>query len=157
MLLNQAHSKNWRRLILCILMFAWVNASAQPCAMDVSDQDSPPVAAGHDHSGHAGHGAHGSAPDDVQRCGHCPPGGATIVEHCAGGMNVSCGALPDASSEVRKAESKLKLPDFPPEVTSPYDFGDGSGPHAVTVPFDPGLLKRRTNPPLSLRHCVFLK
>ena len=140
-----------------MLMFAWVNSSAQPCAMAAGDQDSQTVAAGHEHAGHAGHGGHSLPPDGVDSCGHCPPGGATIVERCADGMNVSCGALPEASSEARKAESKLKLPDIPPEVTSPYDFGDGPDPCAVTVPLDPGLLKRQTNPPLSLRHCVFLK
>jgi hypothetical protein len=154
MLLNQAHSNIWRRFVLCILMFAWVNSSAQPCAMVADDQESPPIAEGHDHAGHSNHG---SPAEGVERCGHCPPGGEHVAERCADGINASCGALPEVSADGRKAESKLKAPTVSPEMASFHIPGDRSSRSVVTVPLDPGLLKRQTNPPLSLRHCVFLK
>jgi hypothetical protein len=140
-------------MVLCLLMFAWVSASAQPCLMAV-EQDPVPAAGAHEHGGHEGHG---TPAEDPAHCGHCPPGAAHAVERCADGINADCAALPEASSEGRPPEIKSKQAATPAPGPAFHHVVNLPTCAAVAAPLDPGLCNHRTGPSVHIRNCVYLK
>lgn len=145
----------WGRCALGLLVFAWLNVAAQPCLMAMetapaTSQASEPAA----HSGHAGHMADATAASD---CGHCPPG----VDHqkalCETGSASDCEIFPGYNVDGRQFKPQLKDVSPPLAMSTIERTLDYSAPVRLFPPDDNRRLKYAGDPPLNIRHCVFLK
>lgn len=153
--INRLETSAWGRFVLALLVLGWLNIAAQPCLMAMETapeklQVSEPAA----HSGHAGHIADATAAFD---CDHCPPG----VDHqkvlCETGSAADCEIF--AGYEVDGRQFKPQLKDVsPPLAMSTIERTlDYSAPVRLFPPHDNKRLKFAGDPPLNIRHCVFLK
>jgi len=148
----------WGRFVLGVFVFAWLNATAQPCLMAMNLPAQADAM-----SSHVMHGmdqVEQRANDHAvanKRCAHCPPTGTMNHESlCATLQAADCDDLPQSTIDAR--QDKLKLKDVP---------GLFAIAHAPPVPLVPPLpiaprqpyekcLHFRAGPSLSILNCVFL-
>ena len=152
---NRIQTGAWGRFVLSMFVLAWLNVAAQPCLMAMEMAPATSQASEHAvHSGHAGHMADATAAPD---CDHCPPG----VDHqkalCETGSASDCEIFPGYNVDGR--QFKLQLKDVSPAfvlftIESTLDFSILVTP---VPPRDNKRLKHAGDPPLNIRHCVFLK
>jgi formiminotetrahydrofolate cyclodeaminase len=138
-----------------MLVLGWLNIAAQPCLMAMETapetlQASEPAA----HSGHAAHIADATAATD---CDHCPTG----VDHqkvlCETGSAADCEIFAGYEIDGRQFKSQLKDLSSPPAMSTIENALDYSAPVRLFPPRDNKRLKFAGDPPLNIRHCVFLK
>jgi len=153
----QAHMTTWRRFVLGVFVFAWLNVAAQPCAMAMGlspgKQINTEFSGSADHGQHTNHHVGGS---DTADCGHCPPGGGDHSKHCSTSAVASCEDVPIPNSESR--HTKLKLEDL-----SHIPLLSAMPVRQLLVPAAGPLrfvavdrLKHTSEPPLNIRYCVYL-
>jgi len=143
------------RFVLSMLVLAWLNIATQPCLMAMEMVPDAPLASEQAvHPEHAEHMADATASTD---CGHCPP----AIDHqeilCETGSASDCELFPGYNVDGR--QFKLQLQDVSPPlalftIESTLDF---SIPVTPVPPRDNKRLKFASDPPLNIRHCVFLK
>ncbi len=153
--INRLETSAWGRCVLGLLVLAWLNIAAQPCLMAMERAPETSLASDHAlHSGHAEHIADATAATD---CDHCPPG----VDHqkvlCEAGSAADCEIF--GGYEVDGRQFKPQPKDLSPPlalstIESTLDF---SAPARLFPPHDNQRLKFAGDPPLNIRHCVFLK
>jgi len=152
---NRLQTSAWGRFILSVFVLAWLNVATQPCLMAMEMVPDTPLASEHAvHSGHAEHMADAPAATD---CDHCPPG----VDHqevlCETGSASDCEIFPGYNFDGRQFKQQLKDVS-PPLVLSTIESSlDFSVPVRLIPPHDNKRLKFAGDPPLNIRHCVFLK
>lgn len=153
--INRLETSGWGRFVLGLLVLGWLNIAAQPCLMAMetapeTSQASEPAA----HSGHAGHMADATAMSD---CDHCPPG----VDHqkalCETGPASDCEIYPGVNVDGRQFKSQLKDVSAPLVLSTLESMLAFSAPVRLFPPHDGKRLKYAGDPPLNIRHCVFLK
>jgi len=142
-----------------VFVLAWLNIAAQPCLMAMETAPEPAESAAHHaHNSHAAHmpdGAVGGAA--VDGCGHCPAGASHDSAPCASGVSAGCENFSAGKTDGRKFELKLK--DVAAKVPLPClaDSCALSRPDIRLPLIAAERLKFAGDPPLNLRHCVFLK
>ena len=145
----------WGRCALGLLVFAWLNIAAQPCLMAM--EMAPETSLASDHTLHSGHAVHIADATAATHCDHCPTG----VDHqkvlWETGSAADCEIF--AGYEVDGRQFKPPLKDLSPPlalstIESTLDF---SAPVRLFAPHDNKRLKFAGDPPLNIRHCVFLK
>lgn len=143
-----------RRIVVGMLLLAWLNIAAQPClmAMEMAPDASPAseLTVHSEHSEHVSHGA--DAPD----CGHCPPVAYDHALQCASGAASDCEIFPGYNVDGRHFDKQAKDVSPQPAIIALAGTVDHSRAVA-SLPHDVKRLKFAGDPPLNLRHCVFLK
>lgn len=149
---NPLATGTWGRFVLSTLLLAWLNVAMQPCLMAMElAPDSTFIT---EHSVHSEHTEHDTNASD---CGHCPPGIDSDSVPCESGSASDCEIFP--GYKIDKRQFKLQPNDFSPPLalsTASNEF-DLSTPVTRVSPHDTSRLKYASEPPLSIRHCVFLK
>jgi hypothetical protein len=148
----------WGRFVLSVFVFAWLNATAQPCLMAMNLPAQADAMSSHVMHGMDQVEQHANEPEVTnKRCAHCPPMGA--MNHgspCAALQAADCDDLPQSTIDAR--QDKLKLKNVP---------GLFAIVHAPPVPLVPPLpiaprqpyeecLAFPAGPSLSILNCVFL-
>ena len=152
---NRIQTSAWGRFVLSMFVLAWLNVAAQPCLMAM--ETAPATSQASEHAGHSGHAGHMADATAASDCGHCPPG----VDHqkvlCETGSAADCEIF--AGYEVDGRQFKPQLKDVsPPLAMSTIERTlDYSAPVRLFPPHDNKWLKFAGDPPLNIRHCVFLK
>ena len=150
--INRLQTSSWGRFALSMLVLAWLNIAAQPCLMAMETVPDAPLAA--EHAAPAGHLADETESTD---CGHCPPGDEHHAAPCGTGSAADCGIFPGYNVDGR--QFKLKLKDVPMQLTLPIveNTLEFATPEMSLPLHDNKRLKFAGDPPLNIRHCVFLK
>ena len=153
--INHLETSAWGRFVLALLVLGWLNIAAQPCLMametapETSQASEPAV-----HSGHAGHIADATAAAD---CDHCPPG----VDHqkalCETGSASDCEIFPGYNVDGRQIKPPPKDVSPPLTLSTTESTRELSAPVRLLPPHENKRLKFAGDPPLNIRHCVFLK
>ena len=152
---NRLQTGAWGRFVLSMFVLAWLNIATQPCLMAMEMVPDAPLAPAHAvHSEHAGHMADASASDD---CDHCPP----AIDHqeilCETGSASDCEIFPGYNVDGRQFKPQPKDV-FPPiALLTIRSTPACSAPVTLFPPHDNKRLKFAGDPPLNIRHCVFLK
>jgi hypothetical protein len=138
-----------------MFVLAWLNVATQPCLMAMEMVPDAPLASEQAvHPGHAEHMAEATAATD---CDHCPPG----VDHqevlCATGSASDCEIFPGYNVDGRQFKQQLKDVSPPLTLSTIESTLDFSAPVRLFPPQDDKRLKFAGDPPLNIRHCVFLK
>jgi len=152
---NRLQTGAWGRFALSMFVLAWLNIATQPCLMAMEMVPDAPLAPAHAvHSEHVKHMADASTSSD---CGHCPP----AIEHqeilCETGSASDCELFPGYNVDGRHFKPQLKDV-FPPLALSTIQSTPVCS--LAVTPFsahDNKRLKFAGDPPLNIRHCVFLK
>lgn len=161
--MNKPHKKQtlitaWGRFALSVFVFAWLNATAQPCLMAMN-LPAQAVAM----SSHVMHGmdqVDRRSNDDAvpdKRCAHCPPTGAMNHEYpCAELQPADCNDLPQSTIDAR--QDKLKLKDVPGLFAIAHAPPVPLVPPPTIVPPQPygKCLHFPAEPSLTILNCVFL-
>jgi len=153
--INRLETSAWGRYALSLLVLAWLNIAAQPCLMAMEMAPETSLASDHAlHSGHAEHIADATAATD---CDHCPPG----VDHqkalCEAGSAADCQIFGGYEVDGRQFKPQPKDLSPPPALSTIESTLDFSAPARLFPPHDNKRLKFTGDPPLNIRHCVFLK
>lgn len=152
---NRLQTGAWGRFVLGMFVIAWLNIAAQPCLMAM--EMAPDAAPATEHAAHSGHADHMSDETYKTDCGHCPTNMIDQEVLCETGTAAGCEVFPGYNVDGRQFEKQLK--DFPPLLlVSAIEWSpDFSVPVALIPPQDHRRLKFAGDPPLNIRHCVFLK
>ena len=152
---NRLQTGAWGRFVLSVFVLAWLNIATQPCLMAM--EMAPNVSLASEHAAHSGHGEHMSDEAASTDCGHCPTGISEQEVLCETGSASDCEIFPGYNVDGRQFKQLLKdIPPSPalPALKSELDF---SKPVTLFPPHDNKRLKFAGDPPLNIRHCVFLK
>ncbi len=143
------------RFALGVLLLAWVNIAAQPCLMAMELAPDSSFASEHTvHSEHSEHSAHAS---DAPDCGHCPTLSGDQAVPCETGSASECEIFPGYNVDGRQFKQLAK--DVSPHLAL-FTLGGTLNNSTDVTPFLPHDVKRlkfNGDPPLNIRHCVFLK
>ncbi len=152
---NPLQTGTWGRFVLSLLVLAWLNIAAQPClmAMEMAPETSM-AAANAAHSGHAEHIMDATASAD---CDQCPPSVDPQEVLCATGSASDCEILPTCNVDGRQFKLQLKDVSAPVALSTIENTLEFSIPVTQFPPRDNKRLKFAGDPPLNIRHCVFLK
>lgn len=153
----QVHTTTWRRFVLGVFVFAWLNVAVQPCAMAMELSPAKELNAEHSVSGnHNQHASHHEGNSEQSDCGHCPPGGGKHSKHCSTSAATGCEVAPIPNAEGRQTKLKLKdlshfpvLPALPVEQTLFPAFAPLQFPAVERF-------KHTSEPSLNIRYCVYL-
>jgi hypothetical protein len=149
---NRLQTGTWGRFVLSLLVLAWLNIAAQPCLMAMETAPETSQASDHAlHSGHAGHIA------DATDCNHCPPGMDHQKVLCETGSAADCEIFAGYNADGRQFKPQLKDLSLPLALSTIESTLDFSAPVRLFLPHDNKRLKFAGDPPLNIRHCVFLK
>lgn len=143
------------RFALGVLLCAWLNLAAQPCLMAMEPAADSSTAA--EHSVHSQHNQHSPPAGGAADCGHCPPVASEQAMACEVGAASDCELLPGYNLDGRQFKQLAK--DIAPQVaacTLASTRGDVANNNPF-LPHDAARLKFDGDPPLNIRHCVFLK
>ena len=153
--INRLETSAWGRFVLSLLVFAWLNIAAQPClmAMELAPETSQ-ASADAVHSGHAEHIADATASTD---CDHCPPGADHQRVLCETGSASDCEIFAGYNADERQFKPQLKDLSPPLALSTIESTLSFSAPVRLFPPHDNKRLKFAGDPPLNIRHCVFLK
>ena len=138
-----------------MFVLAWLNIATQPCLMAM--EMTPEVTPAHEPAAHSGHAGHMSDETGSADCGHCPPAMNDHEVLCETGLAAGCEIFPGYNVDGRQFKQQLK--DIPPPLL-PSAIGCSPGfsiPVTLGSPQDLKRLKFADDPPLIIRHCVFLK
>ncbi len=152
---NRLQTGTWGRFVLSMFVLAWLNIAAQPCLMAM--EMAPETLQASELAVHSRDAEHmGDAPASAD-CDHCPPS----VDHqeilCATGSASDCEIFPSCNVDGRQFKLQLK------DVSAPVALSTIQSTQAYSVPVTPfpprdnKRLKFAGDPPLNIRHCVFLK
>lgn len=143
------------RLVVGMLLLAWLNVAAQPCLMAMELAPDKSVAS--EHAAHSEHGDHSSHASDSMDCGHCPPLAHDHTVSCETGSASNCEIFPGYNFDGRQFKQQAK--DVVPQLALflPVSTVDYSMAAASLMTQDTRRLKFTGDPPLNIRHCVFLK
>lgn len=152
---NRLQTGAWGRFVLSMFVLAWLNFAAQPCLMAMETAPESLLAA--EQAAQPGYAEHMSDRTESTDCGHCPPGVERYAALCATGSAADCEIFPGYNVDGR--QFKLKLKDVSqhltvPTVESTLDFAT---PVSSLLLYDNKRLRFAGEPPLNIRHCVFLK
>jgi hypothetical protein len=144
-----------RRFVVGMLLLAWLNIAAQPCLMAM--EMAPDASHASEQTTHSGHGEHASRASDMPGCGHCPPVASDQAAQCETGSAANCELLPGYNVDGRHFDKQAK--DVPPQlVLAALSITvDSTATVTPLLPHDIKRLKFTGDPPLNIRHCVFLK
>jgi hypothetical protein len=149
---NRLQTGAWGRFVLSLLVLAWLNIAAQPCLMAMETAPETSQASDHAlHSGHAGHIA------DATDCNHCPPGMDHQKVLCETGSAADCEIFAGYNADGRQFKPQLKDVSPPLALSTIESTLDFSAPVRLLPPHENKRLKFAGDPPLNIRHCVFLK
>jgi hypothetical protein len=152
---NRLQTSAWGRFFLSLLVLAWLNIATQPCLMAMEMAPETSMAAEHAvHSGNAGHIADATAATD---CDHCPPSADHQAVLCETGSASNCEIFPGYNVDGRQFKQQLKDVSPPLALSTIESTLDFSVPISLFPPHDNKRLKFAGDPPLNIRHCVFLK
>lgn len=144
-----------RRFVVGMLLLAWLNIAAQPCLMAMElPPDASPAS---EQSVHSEHGEHASHTADSPDCGHCPPVADDRAVQCAAGSAADCEIFPGYNVDGRQFEKQAKDVSSQLALISSTITLDRSMEVTPLKPNDVERLKYNGDPPLNIRHCVFLK
>jgi len=149
------------RLVLSVIVIAWMNATLLPCAMAMEMSPNEPVSitASGEHDGHQGHQGHSADSEDRSEhaCPHCPSSASHDTNACAVTAANEC----DISPDVKPGERILKvdLNDMFDNAHSSYRNCalDRAPLQLVAVPSNCKKPTFIVGPSISIRNCVFLK
>jgi hypothetical protein len=98
-----------------------------------------------------------ATPTDDADCGHCPPDASHGEAPCETGSALGCEVFPGYQADGRQV--KLKLNDVAAQMPLGIIETTLAFPSPVIAIqlLDKGRLKFAGDPPLNIRHCVFLK
>jgi len=137
-----------------MFVLAWLNIATQPClmAMEMAPDASPTT----EQAAHSGHATHMSDGTESTDCSHCPSAINDQEVLCATSAVSDCEVFPGYNVDGRQFK---QLKDFsPPLFVSPIECPpDFSIPVTQLPPQDHKRLRFAGDPPLNIRHCVFLK
>lgn len=152
---NRLQTSGWGRFVLSMLVLAWLNIAAQPCLMAMETVPDAPLAA--EHAAPAGHAGHLADATESTDCGHCPPGAERHAALCGTGSTADCEVFPGYNVDGR--QFKLQLKDVSLQLTLPIveNTLEFATPEMSLPLHDNKRLKFAGDPPLNIRHCVFLK
>lgn len=152
---NRLQTGAWGRFVLGMFVIAWLNIAAQPCLMAM--EMAPDAVPASEHAAHAGHADHMSDETNKTDCGHCPTNFINQEALCESGPATGCDVFPGYNVDGRQFEKPLK--DFPqPQFLSAIEWSsDCTVPVTLIPPQDYRRLKFAGDPPLNIRHCIFLK
>ncbi len=143
------------RVIVRVLMLAWLNVAAQPCLMAM--ETAPDASPASEHSVHFEQSEHLSHASGMPNCGHCPPLGGEQAIPCETGSASDCELFPGYNLDGRQYEQQAKSVSSPAAPLLLIDTVDCSAAVTRFLPHDVKQLKFNGDPPLNIRHCVFLK
>jgi hypothetical protein len=150
--INRLETSAWGRFSLGLLVLAWLNIAAQPCLMAMEAAPETSQASAHAvHSGHAEHIA------DATDCDHCPPGADHQKVLCETGSAADCEIFAGYNADGRQFKPQLKDVSPPLALSTIESTLAFSAPVRLIPPHDGKRLKFAGDPPLNIRHCVFLK
>lgn len=153
--INRLQSRASGRFVLGMLLVAWLSIAAQPCLMAMEPAADTSLASEQKvHSEHNGHASHAR---DLPDCGHCPSLTGDQAVQCVTGSASDCGLLPGYNVDGRHFEKQAKDVSPPLTLFTLDDPVDCSMAVAPPLPRDVRRLKFTVDPPLNIRHCVFLK
>ena len=146
----------WKRFVLGVFVFAWLNVAAQPCVMALDLSHAKEITAdapeSEDNNQHAGH--HDESATEPE-CGHCPPSGEHS-SHCSTSTAISCADVPFLNAESRQTKLKLNELSYysaPPAMPAEQALF----PEVTPEQFLPvARLKHESEPTRTIRYCVFL-
>ena len=152
---NRLQTNAWGRFVLSMFVLAWLNIATQPCLMAMEMVPDAPLAPAHAvHPEHAEHMADASASSD---CDHCPPASDHQEILCETGSASDCELFPGYNVDGRHFKPQPKDV-FPLLALSTIQSTPVcSLPVTLFPPYDNKRLKFAGDPPLNIRHCVFLK
>lgn len=152
---NPLQTSSWGRSVLSLLVLAWLNVAAQPCLMAM--EMAPETSQTTDHAVHSEHAEHLADATAATDCDHCPPG----VDHqkvlCETGSASNCEIFAGYETDGRQFKPPLKDLSPPLALSTIESTLDFSAPVRLFAPHDNKRLKFAGDPPLNIRHCVFLK
>ena len=152
---NRLQTSAWGRFVLSLLVLAWLNIATQPCLMAM--EMAPDTSQASEHAAHSGHAEHMADAPELTNCDHCPPG----VDHqevlCETGSASDCEIFPGYNVDGRQFKQQLKDVSAPLTLSTIESTLDFSVPIRLFPPHDNKRLKFAGDPPLNIRHCVFLK
>jgi hypothetical protein len=146
---NRLQTGAWGRFVLSLLVLAWLNIAAQPCLMAM--EMAPETLQITDHAVHSGHIA------DASDCDHCPPGADHQKVLCETGSAADCEIFAGYNADGRQFKPQLKDVSPPLALSTIESTLAFSTPVRLFLPHDNKRLKFAGDPPLNIRHCVFLK
>lgn len=151
---NHLQTSTWGRFVLGMFVLAWLNIAAQPCLMAM--EMVPEVSLASEHAAPAGHIGHMADATESTHCGHCPPGAERHAALCETGSAAGCEIFPGYNVDGR--QFKLKLKDVPLQLTLPIveNTLEFATPVMSLPLHDNKRLRFAGDPPLNIRHCVFL-
>lgn len=145
----------WGRFVLGMFVVAWLNIATQPCLMAMETAPDAPMAA--EHAAHSGHVELQANTTDADDCSHCPADNGHQEALCSTASASGCEVFPGYSVDGRQLELKFKDISPPLSLIQIDDVLDFRRPVSVFLPPDTRRLKFAGDPPLNIRHCVFLK
>jgi hypothetical protein len=138
-----------------MFVLAWLNIATQPCLMAMEMVPDAPLATEHAvHSGHAEHMADAGASPD---CDHCPPSSVQQQVLCETGSAADCELFPAYNVDGRQFKPQQEDVSPPIASSTPETALDFFVPVTLIPLHDYKRLKFAGDPPLNIRHCVFLK
>jgi hypothetical protein len=146
---NRLQTSTWGRFVLSLLVLAWLNIAAQPCLMAM--ETAPETSQASEHALHSGHIA------DATDCNHCPQGMDHQKVLCETGSASDCEIFSGYEVDGRQFKPQLKDVSAPLALSTIESTLDFSAPVRLFPPHDNKRLKFAGDPPLNIRHCVFLK
>ena len=149
---NRLQTGAWGRFFLSLLVLAWLNIAAQPCLMAM--EMAPETSQITDHAVHSGHA--GQIADAID-CDHCPPGMDHQKVLCETGSAADCEIFAGYNADGRQFKPQLKDVSPPLALSTIESTLAFSAPVRLFPPHDNKRLKFAGDPPLNIRHCVFLK
>lgn len=152
---NRLQTGAWGRFVLSMFVLAWLNIAAQPCLMAM--EMAPETTLASEPAVHSEHAEHLADALDATDCGHCPP----AVDHqeilCETGSASDCELFPGYNVDGRQFKLQAKDVSPPLALFTIENTLDFATPAAIFSPQDRKRLKFAGDPPLNIRHCVFLK
>ncbi len=143
------------RFVLGLLLVAWLNIAAQPCLMAM--EFAPDSSLSSEHTVHSGHSEHSPSDSAAPDCGHCPPLGSEQAFPCETGSASDCELFPGYNLDGRQFEQHAKSVSSQTVPLLLVGTLDCSATITRLLPHDIKRLKFTGDPPLNIRHCVFLK